>query len=60
MPTVLFFSSRQISAHPIRNFRANSSTQGRFDNIEDILDNLNAFEFHVLDISILCKTRKQS
>ena len=35
MPIVLFFSSRQISAHPIRNFRANPSTPGRFDNIVD-------------------------
>ena len=33
MPIVLFFSSRQISAHPIRNFRSNQSTPGRFDNI---------------------------
>ena len=34
MPIVLFFSSRQISAHLIRNFRSNQSTPGRFDNIE--------------------------
>ena len=34
MPIVLFFSSRQISAHPIRNFRSNQSTPGRFDNID--------------------------
>ena len=33
MPIVLFFSSRQISAHPIWNFRVNPSTPGRFDNI---------------------------
>ena len=29
----LIFSSRQIPAHPIRNFRSNQSTPGRFDNI---------------------------
>ena len=34
MPIVLFFSSRQISAHPIRNFRSNQSTSGRLDNID--------------------------
>ena len=28
MPIVLFFSSRQISAHPIRNFRSSQSTPG--------------------------------
>ena len=33
MPIVLFFSSRQISAHPIRNFWANPSTPGWFDSI---------------------------
>ena len=33
MPVISFFSSHQISAHPIRNFRANPSTPGRFDNI---------------------------
>ena len=38
MPIVLFFSSRQISAHPIRNFRSNQSTPGRFDNTEDVKD----------------------
>ena len=36
MPIALFFSSRQISANPIRNFRSNQSTPGRFDNIEII------------------------
>ena len=34
IPIILFFSSRQISAHPIRNFRSSQSTPGRFDNIE--------------------------
>ena len=28
MPIVLFFSSHQISGHPIRNFRSNQSTRG--------------------------------
>ena len=38
MPVVLFFSSRKISAHPIRNFRANPRTPGRFDNLYRFLD----------------------
>ena len=37
MPSVLFFSSRQISAHPIRNFHSSQSTPGRFDNIENAI-----------------------
>ena len=37
MPSVLFFSFRQISAHPIRNFHSSQSTPGRFDNIENAI-----------------------
>ena len=48
MPVVLCFSSRQISAHPIRNFRANPSTPGRFDNIGGTVDNI---MFQVTSIS---------
>ena len=40
MPIVLFFSSRQISAQLIRNFWANPSTPGRFDNIDDAFPKL--------------------
>ena len=36
MPIVLFFSSRQFSAHPMRNFRSNQSTSGQFDYIVNV------------------------
>ena len=45
MPIVLFFSSRQISAHSIRNFCSNQSIPGRFDNIEIAINGMQ----HYLD-----------
>ena len=42
---ILFFSSCQIIANPIRNFWANPSTPGRFDNIDDIIPEFYIFEY---------------
>ena len=54
MPIALFFSSCQISAHPIRNFRANPSTPGLFDNIDYIGQFIN--DMHSVQDNIIKET----
>ena len=62
MPIVFIFSSRQISAHPIRNFRSNQSTPGRFDNIdccslpEKLLSSETDYHFSLINFGICFQT----
>ena len=66
MSIVLFFSSLQISAHPIRNFLSNQSSPGRFDNIGIVLfETINSYRLSdvrniTVVVSIFVATIEQS